>query len=558
MLRTVLTILRLCLRLALWPLHRLARRRCDALRFTFRGTPPALPRRRGFFSLSLGRRPPPLSIRTFQRRLARATADPELPCVLVDLSRLEAGWSTLQTMHELLSRARRGGKKVVVYLPEGGGIAEYHVATAADEIWLGPSAALALTGLAVEATYLAPAFERVGLRAQVEAVGRYKTAGEAYVRREMSPENAEMLGAILDEVEAAVVAGVEATRQLGARSARQLVGEGPYGAAQAVELGLADEVCYPDQLAARLAARLGVARQGAKSAAILRWPEYARGRHIEESWPLGRARLPVVEIEGMLVEGRGRGLKGVAGAEDVVKILKRLRKDRSVAAVVLHINSRGGTVVASDQIRREVERLAEKKPVIAALADVAASGGYMIAAAAHQIVAQPATLTGSIGVLAGKLSGRRLLEGLGLHRQALRRGAHAGFASAAEGWSAAERGAVRAMIEEHYRHFVDVVARGRRLPQEQVRAVAEGRVWTGRAAQERGLVDALGGLGEAIAAARETSAEAKRALIEPLRPPTPAIPELFLPRALSSAVALALEADPRACWALEPFELRIR
>lgn len=558
MFRTFFTILRLCLRLALWPLHRLTRRRCDALTFTFRGAPPALPHRRGFLSLRLGRRPPPLSLRTFQRRLARATADPELPCVLVDLSRLETGWSTLQTMHQLLAQARRGGKRVVAYLPEGGGLAEYHVATAADEIWLGPSAALTLTGLSVEATYLAPAFERLGLRAQVEAVGRYKTAGEAYVRHEMSPENAEMLGAILDEIEAAVVAGIEATRKPGERSARQLASEGPYAPSRAVELGLADEVCYPDQLAARLASRLGIARKGAKTATILRWPEYARGRHIEESWPLGRHRIPVLEIEGMLVEGRNRGLKGMVGAQDVVKLLKRLRKDRSVAAVVLRIDSRGGTVVASDQIRREVERLGEKKPVIASLADVAASGGYMIAAAAHQIVAQPASLTGSIGVLSGKLSGRRLLEGLGLHRQALRRGAHAGFASAAEGWSAAERGAVRAMVEEHYRHFVDVVARGRRLPPEQVLASAEGRVWTGRAAHERGLVDALGGLGEAIAAARETSPEARRALIEPLRPPAPAIPEFVLPQALAAAAALALEADPSACWALEPFELTIR
>jgi protease-4 len=559
MIRTLLTVLRIVVRVVLWPVHRLTRRRCDALRFTLKGSPPPLPRRRGLLSASFGRRPPPLSLRTLQRRLARATADAGLPCVLVDISRLEAGWATLLTMHQLLSQARRGGKRVVAYLPEGGGLAEYFVATAADEIWLGPSAALSLTGLAVEATYLAPAFERLGLRAQVEAVGRYKTAGEPYLRHEMSPENAEMLGAILDEIDSAVIGGIEETRELDASSARRLAGEGPYGPSRAVELGLADDVCYPDQLASRLASRLGLTGSaGAKTASILRWPAYARGRHIEEAWPLGRHRIPVLEIDGMLVEGRSRGVKGMVGAEGVVKLLRRLRKDPAVAAVVLHINSRGGTVVASDQIRREVERLAEKKPVVASLSDVAASGGYMIAAAAHQIVAQPLALTGSIGVLAGKLSGRRLLEGLGLHRQAIRRGAHASFGSPAAGWSAAERGAVRAMVEEHYRHFVDVVARGRRLPPEQVLASAEGRVWTGRAALERGLVDALGGLGEAIAAARETSPEARRALIEPLRPPAPMFPELLLPKSVSAAVALALAADSRAAWALEPFELRIR
>lgn len=552
MFRSLLTALRYIIGLLLWPLHQLTRKRCDVLRFTLKGAPPPLPKRREFF---FDRRPPPMSLRTFQRRLARAIEDETLPCILIDIYRLETGWATLQTMHLLIAKARReGGKRVVAHLPEGGGLREYYVAVAADEIWLAPSAALSLTGLNIEATYLAPALERLGLRAQVVAVGRYKTAGETFVQRQMTPENAEMLGEILDEIEETAVSAIEETRKLGPVTSRELLSSGPYSSARALELGLIDDTCYADNLSTRLGKLLGTKGR----AKIRRWPTYSKGRHILSSWPLGRKRLPVVELDGVLVEGRNRGLKSMVGAKDVVKMLGKLRKDSSVAAVVLHVNSRGGTVVASDQIRRAVERLGEKKPVIAFMSNVAASGGYMISAAAHQIVAQPMTLTGSIGVLAGKVSGRRLLESLGLHRQSLRRGAHAAFDSATEGWTASEKKALRDLIGDHYDQFVAVVARGRRIPTEQVLESAEGRVWTGRMARERGLVDTLGGLDTAIALARETSPEAHRALLQPLRPPMPRVPQMLLPQSVASALAWVEVAESNATWAIEPFELRIQ
>jgi len=172
-------------------------------------------------------------------------------------------------------------------------------------------------------------------------------------------------------------------------------------------------------------------------------------------------------------------------------------------------------------------------------------------------VAQPVSLTGSIGVVSGKVSGRRLLESLGLHRESVRRGTHATFESPAEGWTASERRAQRELIEDAYRHFLDVVARGRRMPIDRVEASAEGRVWTGRAAQERGLVDHLGGLGRAIELARETTPEARTALIQPVRPPRPKLPELLLPQSLAAVAAWATVAEAGAVWALEPLELRI-
>jgi protease-4 len=215
-------------------------------------------------------------------------------------------------------------------------------------------------------------------------------------------------------------------------------------------------------------------------------------------------------------------------------------------------------VVASDQIRREVERLAEKKPVVAHVCDVAASGGYMIVAAAHQIVAQRTALTGSIGVLAGKVSGHRLLERLGLHRQVVRRGRNASFASPAEPWTADERQAVRAMILAHYRGFIEAVARGRRLPPEQIERAAEGRVWTGGRALELGLVDLEGGLARAIEVARESSPDARRALVEARRPRVPLLPRRLVPRELAGALALAQVLESGTVLAIEPFELRIR
>lgn len=550
MLRNILTTLSMALGLLLWPLHRLTRKPCDVLRFTLKGSPPQLPRRRPFWD----RRPPAMSLRTFERRIRRAIEDDQLRTILLDIEHLETGWATLQTIHGLVAEARRAGKRVVAHLPEGGGLPEYHVACAATEIWLGPSAALALNGLTVEATYLADAFEKAGLQGQVEAAGRYKTAGEPLIRREMTKENAEMLGEILDEVEDALVKAVQETRRLGPVAARDLIGRGPYDADRAKELGLIDDAVYPDQLSRKL-----VPVDSTRSKArILRWPAYSRGRHRLGVWPLGRKTLVVYELSGVLVEGKGPGMKGVLGAHEVVKQLRRLRTDSRVAGIVVSIESRGGTVVASDQIRREVEQLGEKKPVVAYVHNVAASGGYMIAAATHQIVAQRTALTGSIGVLAGKVSGHRLLERLGLHRQVVRRGRHTSFASPVEPWTAAERQAVREMVQAHYRRFVEVVARGRRLPVAQIERAAEGRVWTGRMALELGLVDREGGLSTAIEAVREATPEARRALVEARRPRLPLFPKYLVPRQLASALSLATVLETGASLALEPFELRVK
>ncbi len=545
-----LTTFKVLLQILFWPLEKMGRKPTDFLRLTLKGSPPALPRPRPFWD----RRPAPMSLRTLERRLKRAIADEELQGILVDIEKLEAGWATLQTMHELLARARRSGKRVVAHLPEGGGLAEYYVATAANEIWVAPSTALLLSGFSVETTYLAGALERAGLRAQVEAVGRYKTAGEALIHHEMTPANAEMLNEILDEIEGLVVAALQETRKVGPVAARELIGSGPYEAGRARELGLIDGVCYADQIPRKLAAD----DNSQAKARVRRWPSYSRGRHRLQSVPLGRKRLVVLEIKGVLVEGKGPGVKGVVGAKNVVKQINELRKDDSVAAVVLALESRGGTVVASDQIRRAVERLGERKPVVAYTGNVAASGGYMVAAAAHQIVAQDTSLTGSIGVLAGKVSGQRLLEGLGLHRQVLRRGGNSAFMSPVEAWSASEREALRGMITAHYRKFIELVARGRRLPPERIEPSAEGRVWTGRRARELGLVDRNGGLSEAIEAARETSAEARRALVEPLYPPRPRFPHGIVPRPLASALAIALAFQDGAVLAIEPYELRVK
>jgi protease-4 len=215
-------------------------------------------------------------------------------------------------------------------------------------------------------------------------------------------------------------------------------------------------------------------------------------------------------------------------------------------------------VLGSDQIRREVERLARAKPVIAYMADVAASGGYMIAAAAHQIVSQATTLTGSIGVVGGKLSAGRLFERLGLKRHALRRGKNASFDALSEGWTASEREAMAAMLQAHYRHFIKVVADGRRLSPAHVEGLAEGRVWSGRAACESGLVDRIGGLSTALSLARQASPLALHAVVESARPQAPRVPRLPLRGPLAGLAALGALASVPASLALAPFDLQIR
>jgi protease-4 len=430
---------------------------------------------------------------TLLQRLEALANDAAVPAVAVRVGDLPLGPGRIEELRAALVRI--GAKKPVLAYVTGGRTKEYWLATAATGIAIAPGAMLDVTGVSSTRYYLRDALGRAGIAFEVVAMGAYKSAPEPLVRDAPSAPAQENLESLLDEGFARFVADVSAARRLPPEKVRALVDQGLFGAREAKEAGLVDAVIWPDEAASWLktAGGTGLALGGPYR------PEPIRSAR---RW----GRPPVIEIvrvDGTIIPGRSRGgiLAGAVGAETVVAQLRAAAADPEVKAIVLRVESPGGDGFASDLIWRAVQQARAKKPVVASMGDLAASGGYLAAAAAETIVAEPATLTGSIGVFVVKPELSGLLAKLGVTRFASARGELAQLESLGKPWTEKERKAVERQIEAFYATFVDRVAEGRRLPKDKVEAVAGGRVWTGRQAMERGLVDRLGSLDDAIAIA---------------------------------------------------------
>jgi len=431
------------------------------------------------------------------RRLEALRTDPDVGAVAVRIDGLPLGPGRTEELRAALA-ALRARKPVLAYLT-GGGTTEYWLATAATAVAVPPGKALDVAGLAVSRLFLRDALARIGVAFEVVARGAYKSAPEPLVRSGSSPEAREVTGAVLDDVFGRFVADVALARRLAPERVRALVDQGLLGAEEAKAAGLVDEVLWPDEIeewARRLTGRrvrLGGAYHPDPDRRAERW-----GRP---------AVVEIVRVEGTLVPGRSRrgrpGGDGLVGAETISRQLRRAAEDGAVKAIVLRVDSPGGDGLASDLVWREVVRARARKPVIASMGDAAASGGYLVAVGADAIVAEPSTLTGSIGVFALKPDLSGLLAKLSVAREAWARGENAQYGSFARPWSAAERRAIDRQLDGFYRLFVDRVAEGRKLPREEIASLAGGRVWTGKQAFERRLVDRLGSLDDAIALARE-------------------------------------------------------
>lgn len=529
--RAVWALILNTLRLPLWPLWLVARvlgrPRVPWVQFRLHPRLVEIARPRPFFLKYLPTLPEilptPLDLlRKTARHMAR---DRRVEGAVFVVPPLVAGWATCTALREVLVGLRKAGKKVVVHLPRGGGNRELFVASAADRIYLGPEATLMALGLSVEARYLKPLLDRVGVRVEAFARGEYKTAAESLVREGMSEAQREQLGALLGAIDR------ELTRALAARlggdeqKARAVFAEGFVRGEAAVKMGLADGTAYEDELA-RL---LGDGDEPVKMMRAPRYFAYREGRFFRRVRP--RPCIAVVEMAGVIAEqAPGLASRGV-DIDHTVGVLRAARSDKRVLGVVLHIDSPGGSATASDIIHREVVRLREKKPVVALFGNVAASGGYYVAAPAHLIVAQPSSITGSIGVISARLLARDLLDRVGIRTETLRTAPHADMFSPSRELSDDERGLIDRELDAFYRAFLEVVATGRGRTVDEVDRVARGRVWAAADAVEAGLVDRLGGMEVAVDEVRSRLpfSEAVRRRIEPrlLTPPKgePPMPE---------------------------------
>lgn len=448
--------------------------------------------------IGLLRRRPPSFAQTLEV-LECARSDPALRGVILRVGRAPIGWGQLAGLVRAIERLRESGKHTVVYANSTGNAGAW-LGAAAAHFWVAPEGRVDLLGIRIESTFLGRALERWRIVPEVVSAGAFKSVGEILTRDGMSEPAREALEAVIESLYDAFVSGLATGRAGDAETARRWIDEGPYLAHEALEEGLIDACVYGDEVPARLAA-LDDAGEDPEPASLIedgsRYRYLARRRFRWDPVWSAPPRIAVVPITGILRPGSG-------SPEGVVGRLRSLATQDSIAAVVLRIDTPGGDALASDLIWRAVRKLAESKPVVASLGNTAASGGYYIAMAAHRIVAEATTLTGSIGVAALTALGLEgLMDSLGVDQQSLQRGRHAGIFDLHRARTEDERALLQRQVDHLYREFVRKAAEGRGLSEEELEAVARGRVWTGHQALEHRLIDVLGGVEDALEQARE-------------------------------------------------------
>jgi len=440
------------------------------------------------------------TVRAVVDNLRKAKVDPRIKAVLLKPTGFDSPyWGKVQEIRDAVLDFRKSGKPVYAYL-EYGGDREYYLATAADKVFLMPSSPLDLTGVATYELFLRGTLDKVGAFPDLHHIGEYKTAVNTFTEKDFTAAHKEMDESLNRDLYEQLVRGIADTRKRNEADVRALLDAGPFLPEDALRAGLIDDVAYEDQVDVKL--RAGDERRQVEG------EEYARIS--VSSVGLNRGpRIAVIYVAGTIASGRSGfdPVNGpVAGSDTLVEYIRQARKDSAVRAIVLRVDSPGGSASASDAIWRELviaktERA--DRPLVASMSDLAASGGYYVAMPAQVIVAQPSTLTGSIGIFGGKLVTGGVWEKLGARIGATSIGKNAEMNSQARKFNPEELRKLQEQLQAFYDQFVEKVADARHSTPEKIDALAQGRVWTGRQARQNGLVDELGGLDRAVAIAKQ-------------------------------------------------------
>jgi protease-4 len=441
--------------------------------------------------------------------IEEAREDPAIKGLILKLTNPSFGLATIQEFRSAILDFRGAGKTVICFA-ENIGNKEYYLASACDEIVLIPAGYVWLTGLKSEVTFIKGTMDKLGMQAEIEAAGKYKSAREPLTRESMSEPFREVVNSLLDEFYEQMTAAIAEGRGWSLERVREVVDEGPYSAPRAKETGLVDKLAYWDELKDIIKEVTG------RNYATIGETDYRSGKEFVSSWAVP-LKIAIIYATGTIVQGKsGSALYfgKTMGSETIATAIRKAKEDRSIKAVVFRIDSPGGDGLASDLILREVNLCKKKKPFIVSMSDVAASGGYYIACSGDEIVAQPSTITGSIGVLGGKLVLRDFYHKIGIRKDIITRGKRAAGTSDYTHLTEEERELLKEMIDEYYRDFVRKVAEGRKLSEAYVDSVAQGRVWTGSQGKDVNLVDEAGGILLALQIAREKAGIDREAEIE--------------------------------------------
>ena len=496
------------------------------------------------------------TVRSFVDSLRKASRDARVTTVLLMPGSLDLPfWGKIQELRDAVVEFRKSGKTVIAFL-EYGGDREYYLASAANRVFLLPTSPLDLTGVASYEIFLRGTLDKIGAYPDFHHIGDYKTATNQLTETSMTPAHREMSESLNRDMYEQLVRGIAASRKKSEADVRALLDQGPFLPEDALRAGLVDDLAYEDQLDDRVPQL----KRGTGDARRIEDSEYrrvtARSVGIRP-----RSRIAVIYAVGVIAGGRSSfdPMNGaVAGSDTIVEQIRRIRDDSSVKAIVLRVDSPGGSSTASDVIWRELMITRDEKParpLITSMSDLAASGGYYIAMPGQVIVAQPATLTGSIGIYTGKMVTGGTLGKLGISAETVKSGRNADMYSPLTPFSPEQRTKVDQYMQAFYDQFVEKVAQSRHLTPERVDAMAQGRVWTGRQARELGLVDQLGGLDAALAIAKQRAnipadEDVELVVYPPRRSFYEALAEQFGGGATQAFTTLLGRADARAVAAL--------
>jgi protease-4 len=474
-------------------------------------------------------------------RIKKAKSDESIQGLYLRLDDLEIGWGKVDELCRAIADFRKSGKKAYAYM-DSANTKDYVVAASCDEICMPESGSLMLIGMRAEVTFYKDLFDKIGVKADMVKMGDFKSAVEPYTRTSMSKESRQQLESMLDDFYAksivAPIAKARSGQQLTEGKVKKLIDEGPYTAKAAKAAGLIDQIAYDDGFEDILKTGLNATR-----VKIVKNYEQAKSKDIDLSNPFAllkalmgpskpassiKPKIAVIYVVGTITSGKSVSMPyfgNTVGSTTIIEAIREAEQDKTVKAIVLRVDSPGGSALASDLMWNELRK--SKKPIIASMSDVAASGGYYVCMCAGKIYAEPGTITGSIGVFGGKITLGGTEEKLGLHSEIITRGANANIFSLSTPFSDSERKALTSMIQDTYDQFLDKALAGRKkagkdMKREDLVKLAGGRVWTGRQAKENGLVDELGSLDDALAAAKKAAGVAEETEMELLPLPKPA------------------------------------
>ncbi len=446
------------------------------------------------FLMSMFGRGPSLSMDDIWMNIKKAKVDSRIKSLVLRLGYIQSDWAKINEIRESVLDFRKSGKNAYAYIDESmESDKQYYLATACDRIVLHPLGSLVVNGIGGYIPFFKKTMDKLGIEAEVEHVEEYKTAYNMFTEEGFTPAHKRMMKSLYESLYSYYIKVLAEAREKSEEEIRALIDHGFYQGEKALEAGLVDDLLFEDEFEDLL-------KEKEKKLSKITFGQYLKIK--PSSLGLNKGKK-ISLIYGMGPIHTGEGFYQSMGSSTVARWIKKARKDKSIAAVIFRVDSPGGSAVASDVIWREVALTKKEKPFIVSMSGMAGSGGYWISMAAHKIVAQPQTLTGSIGVISGKFNMVKLYEKLGITADKLTYGKRADLYSTFRRLTQEERDFLKKEILWIYDQFLTKVAEGRNLSKKEVDKIGKGRVWTGIQAKELGLVDEIGGLSRALELAKE-------------------------------------------------------